>query len=79
MRYDFRCMIHGIFEVTQPINAEHVANCPICGEPAERVFTPITHYFPDCLWHKDGSKQDPSELPTVYGGPGRYFHGTEFE
>jgi len=72
-------MIHGQFEVNQRMSDDHVAFCPECGKQADRVYTPHTFYFPDCLWHKDGSKQDPSELPTVYGGPGRYFNGTEFE
>jgi len=54
---------------------EHMANCPICGKPAQRVYTPITHYFNDCLYHMDGSKQDSSELPTVYGGMNKFFSG----
>ena len=63
------------FEVEQRIMDKHVANCPVCGRPAQRVYTPITHYFNDCLYHMDGSKQDSSELPTVYGGMNKFFSG----
>ena len=66
---------HIIFEVEQRIMDKHVANCPICGKPAQRVYTPIIHYFNDCLYHMDGSKQDSSELPTVYGGMNKFFSG----
>jgi len=78
MKYIFRCIDHSyslMFEVEQRIMDEHTANCPICGKPAQRVYTPITHYFNDCLYHMDGSKQDSSELPAVYGGMNKFFSG----
>ena len=65
MIYVFRCLEHGQFEVSQPMLAEHKANCPNCGQQAERVYLPVTHFWPDVLWHSDGSKQSPDELPPV--------------
>jgi hypothetical protein len=66
---------HYIFEVNQPMLSEHRANCPICGKPAQRVWSAPIHYEPWDLWNKDGSHQSDSTLPTAYRGPGRYFPG----
>ena len=77
MIYVYQCPYspYKSFEVEQSIHAEHKANCPKCGHPAKRVFTPTQHFFKDCLYHKDGSKQDSSELPIVYGGHNKFFSG----
>ncbi len=63
------------FEVNQPMMMEHVANCPICNEPAERVWTMPAIYTPWDLWNEDGSRQDDSELPRVYTGHNKFFSG----
>ena len=65
MIYQFRCSEHGDFEVNQSMLEEHIANCPVCNTPAQRVYLPPIHYWPDVLWHNDGSRQSPDELPPV--------------
>ncbi len=78
MLYQFACNRHKpivSFEVRQPIHDKHKADCPKCRQPARRVYYPVTHYWPDVLWNKDGSKQSPDELPPVGKGPGRLYHG----
>ena len=68
MKYMFRCDNHVrpfIFEKEQRMNAQHVADCPICHVPARRMYTAPVYYFPNVLWNKDGSRQDPSELPEA--------------
>jgi len=34
--YEYDCQKHGRFEVRQPMFSEKVADCPKCGQPAER-------------------------------------------
>ena len=75
MIYQFRCQAHGIFEVKQRMMTEHEALCPVCQAPTLRVYSPVTHYWPDCLWNKDGSKQSPDELPIVGKGHPKYTPG----
>ena len=38
--YDFECKKHGVFEVFQRMNDEHVASCPICQNKGSRIFHP---------------------------------------
>ncbi len=55
MKYEFRCLEHGVFEVEQPIESEHSATCPRCGEPAQRVFTPLDRVVREAVkssWRK---------------------------
>lgn len=58
--YQFRCPTHGLFEVEQPMLSEHKANCPKCGQPAQRIYTPTGHYWdnPKPLYHEDGSYEE---------------------
>lgn len=79
MIYQFRCPIDGLFEVEQPMQVEHKANCPECGHPAQRIYLPLDHIWPDVLWHKDGSRQSPDELPPAPRGQGKYYPGADFE
>lgn len=65
MVYLFRCPAHGEFEVEQGMMETHEALCPICDSPTQRIYTPLMHYWPDSLWHADGSKQSPDKLPPV--------------
>ncbi len=60
MIYEFRCPTHGTFEVKQPLHAEHKAGCPKCGQPAQRVYNTLNHYWdnPKPLYHKDGSYEE---------------------
>lgn len=46
MLYDFHCDYCAVtFEVYQPINDEHKASCPKCGQSARRIYTPTPHSF----------------------------------
>lgn len=72
--YDFRCDQHGVFEVKQEMLQVHRTVCPKCGEYAQRIYTPVIHYWPDVLWNKDGSKQSPDELPSIPTGT-KWTHG----
>jgi hypothetical protein len=69
-----KCSDCGVFEVEQPMMAEHKATCT-CGKPAQRVYIPLMHFWPDCLWNPDGSKQSPDELPSVPSGNQHQFSG----
>ena len=72
--YQFRCQIHGDFEVQQGMTDEHVALCPECRGHTERVYLPFTFYFPDVLFDKRGKKQSADDLPSVPSGT-RWTHG----
>ena len=74
MIYQFRCPAHGKFDVRQGMMETHEAICPICNGPAQRIYLPLIHYWPDVLWNKDGSKQSPDDLPQVPTGT-KYTHG----
>ena len=43
MFYEFKCEAHGNFDEFQGMQEEHVANCPVCKEPAARVFFALRH------------------------------------
>lgn len=60
MIYIFTCKEHGRFEVQQPMDSEHKAECPKCGKPAQRVYGFGGFYFdnPKPLYHKDGSYEE---------------------
>lgn len=75
MIYEFRCInYHGIFEVEQPLMAEHEANCPVCGKPAERIFSPLPHTWKKGDFHEDGSRDLNPDLPHVPEGT-KWTHG----
>jgi len=75
MTYQFRCPAHGISEIKQRMTDTHEALCPICQSPTQRIYSPPIHYWPDVLWNKDGSKQNPDELPPVPNTGTKYFPG----
>ncbi|KKN75200.1 hypothetical protein LCGC14_0383590 [marine sediment metagenome] len=60
MIYQFRCPMHGLFEVEQPMHQTHEALCSICQSPTWRVYSPLAHYWsnPKPLYHKDGSYEE---------------------
>ncbi len=80
MIYIFRCnsrRLMGrkfIFEVEQKIMDEHKANCPICEQPAQRVFTTLRHSWPDEGYTPSGKRIVNQDLPHVPTGT-RYYHG----
>ena len=67
MIYQYKCGEHGEFEVSQPITAEHVANCPECGEPAQRVFTMPAWIWDGATFRPDGSYRPESDYAEVMG------------
>jgi len=60
MVYIFECSVHGRFEVKQPMESEHSADCPRCGQPAIRIYSTLGSYYdkPKPLYHKDGSYEE---------------------
>lgn len=41
MFYSFKCEQHGMFEVYQKMNDEHIAYCPTCRKKAVRIYLPL--------------------------------------
>lgn len=40
--YEYECQEHGRFEVRQSMFADKIADCPVCGRPAEhRISLPV--------------------------------------
>jgi len=74
MIYIFKCKEHGTFEVKQEIGEPHVAHCPECWEPAERVYTPLPHTWKKQDFNRDGSRDLNPDLPHVPEGT-KYTHG----
>jgi len=79
MIYQFRCrycisiICNGLFEVEQFIHEEHKANCPECGEPGQRVYNKLGHYYnnPKALFHEDGSYEEAPINPFAHPIPKR--------
>ena len=68
MRYEFNCIEHGKFEVNQSIFVEHKANCPKCGQPAQRIYTSPQWIWLGSLYRPDGSRrQDKDYAPVMKG------------
>lgn len=39
--YSFRCLVHDkTFDIYQTMDERHEANCPECGNPMKRIYTP---------------------------------------
>lgn len=68
MRYDFNCREHGIFEVQQPILEEHKADCPQCGEEAQRIYSALEVIWGGSLYRPDGSRREHDDYAQVMGG-----------
>ena len=76
MRYQYRCLIHGDFIVQEQMDGQHKKYiCPECGKESTRIWNTYVFYFPDCIWHKDGSKMDPSKLPPAPQDQNWGWHG----
>lgn len=65
--YDFRCTACGErFEITRPAGTSDAVCCPVCGEPAKRVFTPVGVVFKGSGFHNTDYKSRPtSEAPAA--------------
>ncbi len=66
MIYQFRCCKE--FEVSQPIWADHVANCPKCGMEAQRIYTKLGWVWGGSLFRPDGSRREDEDYAPVMGG-----------
>ena len=80
MQYQFKCERHGKkpihFEVSQPMMvvtpesttlAEHKANCPECGEPAQRVFSSLNWWWANSVYRPDGSYRQDEDYAVLKG------------
>ena len=69
MIYVFKCpnIVHGRFEVNQPLLVEHKANCPICDAECQRVYLPILWRWGDKLFREDGSFREEKDYECLKG------------
>jgi len=65
MLYQFKCKNHGEFEVRQSILAEHKANCSKCGKEAQRVYSPVKHFWKGNAFRSDGSLREDKDYAPV--------------
>ena len=71
MQYQFKCKEceeQGkplIFEVSQPIEAEHEANCPECGKPAQRLYSLLNWIWGGSTYRPDGSRREDKDYAEV--------------
>jgi len=66
--YEFRCLkCHKGFEVNQPLLAEHKANCPDCGRPAQRIYSLLEWIWEGELYRPDGSRREQSDYSVLKG------------
>ena len=73
MIYQFKCRTcNTTFEVDQPIHQEHKADCPLCGGPGQRIYSPLAHYWLGSAHNPDGSVQElpPAPQDHQYGWHG---------
>ena len=68
MIYEFKCKEHGLFEVTQPMLAEHKADCPKCGASCQRIYLPLEHIWAGNAFRPDGSLRHDSDYAPVMRG-----------
>ena len=69
--YDYRCTECGeSFEVTRPMGSSTEEQCPACGAPAKRVFSPVGVAFKGSGFHNTDYKSRPKEEgpPASEGG-----------
>jgi hypothetical protein len=66
MKYPFTCEEHGEFEVSAPMidGPPDVVACPICNEPAARIYS----LQPE-IWNTEGSSRDYFSQPVGRGQP----------
>ncbi len=71
MLYQFKCEKHGKesihFEVSQPIMAEHEADCPVCGALAQRIFSVLQWIWGGSVYRPDGSLREQNDYAILKG------------
>lgn len=61
--YEFRCAECGFkFEARQPLEAKPIAQCPKCGEDAQRHFPLVNHTFGWRLTESSHIKGNPDRV-----------------
>lgn len=64
-RYDYRCTeCRELFEVTRQAGQAAEENCPACGAPAKRVFTPVGVHFKGSGFHNTDYKPQTKSEPA---------------
>jgi putative FmdB family regulatory protein len=63
--YDFRCTsCSHTFEITRPLGSSEAPDCPACGEPTKRVFTPVgVHFKGSGFYSTDHKAKNPAAKP----------------
>jgi putative FmdB family regulatory protein len=63
--YEYKCLNCGkIFELFQPMNAEHIKNCPECNGPVKRLIgTGSGPIFKGSGFYQTDYKKKPPESP----------------
>jgi putative FmdB family regulatory protein len=60
--YEYRCPKGHEFEVVQRMTDEPVSECEVCGEPVERIFSPVAvHYKGSGFYTTDYARKAKSE------------------
>jgi len=67
MKYQFECMEHGLFEVNQPMLAEHTAECPVCRAKAQRKYSVLQWLWANTAFRPDGSYRQDKDYACLKG------------
>ena len=70
MRYEYRCANGHVFDVEKGIDDPHPTECPQCGAPARRIFSPLNVIY-RCSGFKTADKALDRPVPG-YDGPDEY-------
>lgn len=58
--YDYRCTTcDRVFEVTRPVGGTHAEECPECGGPTKRIFSPVGVVFKGSGFHNTDYRPRP--------------------
>ena len=67
MFYQFSCPKHGSFEIRQPIEADHKANCPECGAEGQRIYSELLMIWANSAFRPDGSYREDKDYDILKG------------
>ena len=82
MKYQYKCTNKdcerylAILDVEQAMDTEHVADCPVCNLPTQRIYTPLPHTWGKNAvdWTKNGKRIINPDEPSVPSGT-KWFGG----
>jgi putative FmdB family regulatory protein len=67
--YEYRCTNGHTFDVFQSMTDDPVSTCEVCGEPVERVFSPVAvHYKGSGFYTTDYAKKGSAPASSDGGG-----------